>query len=108
MIRPEAVDSPSDSPTFPSCTIPEVPPERGYESSATVQLHARYEDIAQDGRMQLTPIMPGLGAVWRALGSSEKLDSFREQGILPILRRVVIVGEQGETSIEPGIEVEKS
>ena len=47
--------------------------------------------------------MPGLGAVWRALGSSKKLDGFRAQGILPILRRLVIVGERGPFSPEAPI-----
>ena len=84
---------------WPTCSIPPVPPERGYESSATAELHPRYEDVAQDGRVQLTPLMPGLGAVWRELSRSRKLDGFRAQGILPILRRLVITGEQGPFSV---------
>ena len=89
--------------SWPSCSIPPLPPERGYESTATAELRPRYEDIAQDGRVQLTALMPGLGAVWRALGDSRKLDSFRAQGILPILRRLVIVGEPGPFSVHAPI-----
>jgi len=88
---------------WPSCSIPPLFPERGYESTATVELRPRYEDIAQDGRVQLTSLMPGLGAVWRALGSTKKLDGFRARGILPILRRLVIVGERGPFSPEAPI-----
>ncbi|MBX3210025.1 MAG: hypothetical protein KF764_33655 [Labilithrix sp.] len=90
--------------SWPSCSIPPLPPERGFESSATVELRPRYEDIAQDGRVQLTSLMPGLGAVWRALGSSERLDTFRAQGILPILRRIVIAGERGPFSVHAPIQ----
>ncbi len=92
--------------SWPACAIPPLPPERGYESTATAELQPRYEDIAQDGRVQLTTLMPGLGAVWRALGSSKKLDGFRAQGILPILRRLVIVGEPGPFSPEVPIQFE--
>ncbi len=88
---------------WPSCSIPPLPPERGFESSATTELRPRYEDIAQDGRVQLTALMPGLGAVWRALGSSKMLETFRAQGVLPILRRLVIVGEKGPFSVEAPI-----
>ncbi|MDF2693470.1 MAG: hypothetical protein K0S65_1853 [Labilithrix sp.] len=84
---------------WPSCSIPPLLPARGFEATATAELRARYEDIAQDGRVQLTTLMPGLGAVWRALGSSEKIDAFRAQGILPILRRIVIAGEDGPFSV---------
>jgi hypothetical protein len=54
--------------------------------------------------VQLTTLMPGLGAVWRALASraggegEAKLESLQAQGILPILRRIVIVGERGPFS----------
>lgn len=84
--------------SWPSCTIPPLFPARGFESTATAELSPRYEDITQDGRVQLTALMPGLGAVWRTLDTSEVVDAFRDRGILPILRRLVIVGEQGPFS----------
>jgi len=49
--------------------------------------------------------MPGLGAVWRALGASKKLATFREQGILPILRRLIVTGEQGPFSVHAPLHV---
>lgn len=53
--------------------------------------------------MLLTALMPGLGAVWSSLGDAERLDTFRLQGILPILRRIVIVGEPGPFSANVSI-----
>ncbi|HVJ90374.1 MAG TPA: hypothetical protein VM580_11280, partial [Labilithrix sp.] len=79
-------------------------PERGFESSGTAELHPRYEDVAQDGSMQLATVMPGIGAVWRALGRAERMDALRAQGILPILRRLVIVGEKGPFSVHVPIQ----
>jgi hypothetical protein len=81
--------------------IPDMPPARGYETTGRAELFPRYEDIAQDGRVVLTSLMPGLGAsVWRSLMSARSsLTRFRDQGILPILRRVVIVGEKGPFSV---------
>lgn len=92
-------------PSWPSCELPPLPPARGYESSATAQLWPRYEDVSQDGRVQLTSMMPGLGAVWRALSSSVNFDAFRAQGVLPILRRLVIVGEKGPFSVHAAVHV---
>jgi hypothetical protein len=69
-----------------------MPPARGYEGTGHASVGARYEDITQDGRIVLTAIMPGLGAsVWNALlAKMPALDVFREKGILPILRRLVL------------------
>lgn len=94
---------PRSARAWPSCAIPPIPPERGFEASADVELRPRYEDVTQDGRVQLTALMPGLGAVWRALGSSDKLDTLRARGILPILRRIVIAGEAGPFSAQAPI-----
>lgn len=79
--------------------MPALPPARGFEGSVTTELRARYEDITQDGRVLLTALMPGLGAVWRSLVSSEMLEGFRAQGILPILRRLAITAEEGPFSV---------
>jgi hypothetical protein len=72
--------------------IPEMPPARGYEGIGKAEVAPRYEDITQDGRVVLTSLMPGVGvAVWRELLSKmPALEAFRAQGILPILRRLVI------------------
>jgi hypothetical protein len=75
-LTPNALDL-GDRPPIPSCSVPPLPPARGFESTATVELHPRYEDIAQDGRVQLTTLMPGLGAVWRSLADTSTLDALR-------------------------------
>jgi hypothetical protein len=61
----------------------------------------RYEDITQDGRVQLTALMPGLGAAaWRALLLKlPAIEALRSQGILPILSRLVIMGEERSLSV---------
>ena len=82
--------------------IPPLPPARGLgQDGGTASLMPRYEDVAQDGRLQLTALMPGLGAaVWRALLMNiPAIDTFRLQGILPILRRLVLVGEDRSVSV---------
>ena len=87
--------------------IPEVPPSRGPgQDGGKASLRPRYEDIAQDGRIQLPALMPGLGAaVWRALLSQiPAIETFRNQGIAPILRRLVLVGEDRPVSVNVPIE----
>ena len=56
--------------------------------------------------MHLAALMPGLGAsVWRALLSKiPAVDIFRSQGILPILRRLVAVGEDRPVSVNAPVE----
>lgn len=84
---------------WPACEIPPTPSAHGYETDATTSLQVRYEDITQDGRLQLTSLMPGLGAVWRAFGDRKAITRLREQGVLPILRRLVLRGERGPFSV---------
>ena len=87
--------------------IPEIPPSRAPgQDGGTASLRPRYEDIAQDGRIQLTSLMPGLGAaVWRALLSQiPAIETFRAQGVVPILRRLVLVGEDRPVSVNVPIE----
>jgi hypothetical protein len=93
---PEAPETPEAA---APCSIPPIPPARGYESTSTTELRPRYDDVSQDGKVQLTTMMPGLGAVWRSFGETKELGAwFREQGILPVLRRLVIAGEGGPFS----------
>lgn len=87
-----------------TCAIPATPPARGYESSATATLRPRYEDITQDGRVQIHSLMPGLTAVWDTLDADDRLASFRERGVLPILRRIVMLGEPGPFSASVDLE----
>jgi hypothetical protein len=78
--------------------VPPVPPFRGgLLEKGEATLLPRYEDVTQDGRLVLTAMMPGLGAaVWRSLlNANPVLDRFREEGIIPILRRVAIVADEG-------------
>jgi hypothetical protein len=86
-----------------------IPPKKG-TSIATGQasLLPRYEDVTQDGRLQLTALMPGLGAsAWRAMQRElPSIETFAKQGILPILRRLVLVGEGGPVSVHVPIDYE--
>ncbi|MEA2750522.1 MAG: hypothetical protein QOI41_4665 [Myxococcales bacterium] len=86
--------------------IPPLPPPRGPgQDGGTASIPPRYEDITQDGRIQLTAMMPGLGAaVWRALlAQVPAIEIFREQGILPILRRLAAVAEDRPVSVNGSI-----
>jgi hypothetical protein len=86
--------------------IPEIPPERGYESSGAAKLIPRYEDITQDGRVHLPSLMPGLTSVWRAISSGERLRGMMSRGIVPILSRILMVGGEGPFSVHVPFEVE--
>lgn len=94
--------------------IPPLPPrsyaefEEGFKDSGTAELLPRYEDITQDGRVILTALAHGLGAsAWRTLlRELPAIDHFRDEGILPILSRMVIVGEQGPFSVNVPIRYE--
>jgi len=86
--------------------IPPLPPSRGPgQDGGTASIPPRYEDVTQDGRLQLHAMMPGLGAaVWRALlAQVPAIDAFRAQGIFPILRRLVAVGEDRSVSVNGSI-----
>jgi hypothetical protein len=88
-----------------SLEIPPIPAARGYESTSTTEIRPRYDDVSQDGRVQLTTMMPGLGAVWRSFGKTREVGTwFREEGILPVLRRLVIAGEVGPFSVGCALE----
>jgi hypothetical protein len=89
--------------------IPDLPPALAGEGSGRASLLPRYEDITQDGRVILTALMPGLGpSAWRAMlaANPRATAAMRSQGILPILRRLVLVGEPGPFSVGVAIEYE--
>jgi hypothetical protein len=85
----------------PASLLPARPRVDETERGAA-ELRPRYEDITQDGRVALTALMPGLGATgWSAIERTHKsaLGYFRREGILPILRRLVLVGGDGPFSV---------
>ncbi len=91
--------------------IPPLPPARGPgQDGGRAEIAPRYEDIAQDGRLQLTALMPGLGAaIWQGLlAKIPAIATFRAQGILPILRRLVAVGEDRPVSANVPVRYEGS
>ncbi|HEY8075328.1 MAG TPA: hypothetical protein VIF62_14485 [Labilithrix sp.] len=82
--------------------IPRLP--EGDEPYGTAELFPRYEDITQDGRIAVTALMSGIGAsAWRAMQGKVDATAFGREGILPILRRVVLVGEPGPISVNAKI-----
>jgi hypothetical protein len=86
--------------------IPPIPAPRGYESSGSAKLMPRYEDVTQDGRVHLSSLMVGLTAVWRTLAHGKQLQAMVRKGILPILNRIVMHGEDGPFSVHTPIHVE--
>ncbi len=68
------------------------PPEVPEEDRATAPMFLRYEDVAQDARVRLEALPPGLGeVVWRGI-VAKRLDPAEmiASGIIPILTRFVI------------------
>jgi hypothetical protein len=88
--------------------IPVIPPARGGAHDGAATLAPRYEDIAQDDRMHLTALVPGLAAaVW--YGTYLRLPAAKVllgQGILPVLRRLVLVGEDRPVSVHMPVHYE--
>ena len=68
---------------------------------ATGTFPARYEDVAQDGRLLLEATTVALGAsVWGPLIARHPLNAhMRESGIVPILTRLAIEGTPGPFSV---------
>ena len=91
--------------------IPPLPASRlPGQDGGTAEIAPRYEDITQDGRMQLATLTPGLGAaVWRALLSKiPAIRAFRSQDILPVLSRLVIACEDRPLSVDVPVRYEGS
>ena len=74
------------APWFPS--PPDVPPE----DRASAPLGLRYEEVAQDGRLRLEALPPGIGeAVWRGvIAHRADAKALPSKGTIPILTRFVI------------------
>ncbi|MBX3187459.1 MAG: hypothetical protein KF819_10610 [Labilithrix sp.] len=89
--------------------IPPRPPARDSgQDGGVAELRPRYEDVAQDGSIQPTALMHGIGhAVWRSLVmKNPAIEVFRAKGILPILRRLVIVVDRRSVSVNVPIRYE--
>ena len=73
----------------------------------TGRLDLRYEDVTQDGRVQLETLPVALGALWKNLmGDAEVRRSMREAGIIPILTRYELEGAPGPFAVDKPIQVE--
>jgi hypothetical protein len=89
--------------------IPSLPKATGPgQDGGTAEIAPRYEDITQDGRLQVAALMPGIGAaIWVSLFSKiDALDNLRRQGILPVLRRLIAVVEDRPVSVSVPIRYE--
>lgn len=81
----------------------EIPPlPEGTEPTwHTAEIPLRFEDLAQDGRMRLEGMLPGLGpTTWRHLTRGETGRALLGQGIVPILTRLILVGEGGPFGVD--------
>ena len=77
------------------------------EQRASGNFGLRYEDVAQDGRVMLLAMPQAIGEVWRAvLGDHAKAIALRDQGVLPILTRLVIEGGGGPISVRKPLHAE--
>ncbi len=67
----------------------------------------RYEDIAQDGRIQLLPLTTSLGTVWNTSLLQHPLVPWcTQEAVLPILTRLVVTGAGGPFAIDAKLEVQ--
>lgn len=89
MIPPASVDG--------KATIPTPPPDATFTEA---ELLHRFEDIAQDGRLMIAALLPGLGITgWRALLKQGFAQKLMGTGMVPILSRLVIEGRGGPFSV---------
>jgi hypothetical protein len=80
---------------------PEIPTDLPADQIADGVGHLRYEDVSQDGRVTLLGLPPALGLVtWRKLlGDHPITVAGRQQGIVPILTRMVLIGAEGTVPV---------
>ncbi len=88
----------------PSAKLPEVPEAQ----RSTAELMLRYEDICQDGRLVLAGMPYLLGEVfWRSAAAQSGIgEQLREQGVVPILSRLLVRGGQGPLSVSSPVHAE--
>jgi len=81
-------------------------PPFGPEATARGSLRLRYEDVTQDGSLQLSVLSAGLGAsVWAHLLADETSRRMHEGGQIPILSRLVLGAGEGPISVAAPLEV---
>lgn len=74
---------------------------------ARLQVHLRYEDVCQDGRLPLLGIPPASTALWDTLISHHPLGrELPRLGVLPILSRMVIEGHDGPIAVLPPVDAD--
>lgn len=95
MIPPASVDGKGTTPTPPTeATLTEA------------ELLHRFEDIAQDGRLMIGALLPGLGITgWRALLKQGFAQRLMGSGMVPILTRLVIEGSGGPFSVNGALKL---
>lgn len=87
--------------------VPEVPAE-AWHARRQANLMPRYEDVAQDARVKPTALPPALGdTCWRAFfADPATAGTLRAKGVLPILRRLVVVAGDAPVSATVPFEAE--
>jgi hypothetical protein len=82
------------------------PPEVDLRQRATARAQLRYEEICQDGRVLIAGLPHALGAaVWVELLGDHPITAMTAQrGIVPILTRMVLAGEERRISIDDPLE----
>jgi hypothetical protein len=84
------------------------PPEVDPAQRGTGSVLLRYEDIAEDGRLLVHAMSPALGeCVWKnLLLDAPSSKALRDQGILPILSRLVLEGGDGPHGLDKPLAVD--
>lgn len=84
-------------------------PDLGPEAKARATIRLRYEDVMQDGTLQVSVLSAGLGAsVWQHLLVDEASRQMRESGEIPILSRLLLGAGEGPISVAAPLEIEGS
>lgn len=81
-----------------------IPPAPAAAEWTEAEAPVRFEDVTQDGRLQLDGAMHALGRTgWRGFMRSPYAKPLFGQGIVPILTRLVAVGEGGPFGVDPDL-----
>jgi hypothetical protein len=88
--------------------VTRIPPIPQDAQRATATAYQRFEDVTQDGRLVLEAIPNALGpAVWRAIiGRDPAALELFARGIVPVLSRFVLEGEEGPLSANGAVEAD--
>jgi hypothetical protein len=78
-----------------------IPPEVSDAQRTEGKVWLRYEDVCQDGRLVVAGMPHALGEIfWRRMGEASGVgEPIRAHGIVPILSKLVTVGDAGPLSI---------